>query len=80
MPGLDHIRRVDYESGIALCWSSQEGSLSYGVFYLGATPHYSRIYEERKISQEECKALKDFFLKDFKKRNQEEIPSLKFKS
>ncbi len=80
VPGQDHIRRINYESGVALCWSSQEGSLSYGVFYLGATPHYSRIYEETKISQKECKVLKDFFLQHFEKRNQERIPSQKFRS
>jgi hypothetical protein len=77
-PEPDYKRHVNYESGIALCRSSQEGTLSYGVFYLGGTPHYSRIYEEIEICQEECEILRDFLVGYFLERSKEGIPPLKF--
>ncbi len=79
-PEPDYRRHVNYESGIALCGSSQEGTLSYGVFYLGGSPHYSRIYEEVEICQDECEILRDFFVEHFQKRSKEGIPALKFKT
>lgn len=58
-------RRMNYRSGITVCASSQEGVLSSGVFFLGATPHESALFEER-ITKEECTALKEHFIKIFR--------------
>jgi hypothetical protein len=53
---------VNYNSGIVVSFSSQEGIRYQGVVFVGATPHYTEYLPEENLTEEEVKILEEFLI------------------
>ncbi len=54
--------RVNFNPGIVVSFSSQEGVRSQGIVFVGATPHYTNYLPEKNLTPEEVKILKEFLI------------------
>lgn len=59
---------VNFQSGVEISSSSQEGLRSRGVVYCGATRHKTDYLKEKALSRHECEALREYVLGIFERK------------